>query len=336
MTAAQDDLFTLAKGYYVTKALLSLWRLGLLQRAIDGKVLDAELLSAEGYDRELLQALFDYLAVRGYLEFDPGAGYRLSERGGAASSYYGYLPMLVGAYEPVFSDIENMLVGAHVYGRDVSRSGRELAQGVSALEEHLLDRIIGLAKAAQCTRVLDLGCGGGRVLSKVCKLSDDIQGIGVDWDPEACEEARRTMEHEGLHNRVSVLQGDIGSIDQMAEFMTDGADLVLSLFIMHEILRQRSKAGVVATLKKIAGLLGDQGRLLMVEVSKTKRRDVQEQLLFIPEYELVHNFSGQQLAAQEAWEEMVGEAGMRAVEVAPISMCQAFCLVAEKTPANVL
>jgi SAM-dependent methyltransferase len=337
MTAAQDELFAHARGYYVTKALLALWRLGLLQRAMDGETLTPETIAVEGYDRELLQAVLDYLAVRGYVQFEPSnGGYRLSERGIAASSYYGYLPMLVGAYEPVFAQLENVLAGSRVYGRDVRRSEQELALGVGALEEHLLGRLTALARKAQYTKVLDLGCGSGRMLSRVCKLSGQIRGIGVDWDAQACEEAKRTIGREGLNDRVTILRGDVASIDQLPRDVIDGVDLVIGMFVMHEVLRQRDRTGTVAMLRGIAGLLGSHGRLIMVEVSQLESRDVQDGLLFIPEYELVHNFSAQRLAAREVWEDMVGEAGMRVVEVGAAGMCQAFCLVAagEGAPAT--
>ncbi|MGH8940845.1 MAG: hypothetical protein ACRDV2_16085, partial [Actinomycetes bacterium] len=52
--SGEDDVFTLAKGFYTTKALLAMWRLGLFDRAEREGELDAGAIAAEwGVDEEL-------------------------------------------------------------------------------------------------------------------------------------------------------------------------------------------------------------------------------------------------------------------------------------------
>lgn len=106
--APQDELFASTEGYFVTKALLALWRLGALDRAAaDG--LDAGKYAAErGWDASLLRAVLGYLVVRGYFDAE-GDSFRLSERGRAIAPYFGYLPMHVGAYEPVLGALEDLV-----------------------------------------------------------------------------------------------------------------------------------------------------------------------------------------------------------------------------------
>jgi 2-ketoarginine methyltransferase len=74
---------------------------------------------------------------------------------------------------------------------------------------------------------------------------------------------------------------------------------------------------------------------VMVEVSGTTDPVYRENLLFVPEYELLHEYTNQRLAPREEWEVMVAEAGMKVSDVRPVDMCQAFCLVATPVTGSV-
>lgn len=328
-TRGQDDLFRLAKGYYVTKALLALWRMGLLGRAAAGQDLDAEAIAAEkGFDASLLRPLLDYLIVRGYFERVDRSVYRLSSRGADAIPYYGYLSTLVGAYEPVFTRIEDLIMGKLVYGRDVVRSNEEMTHGLTALEDRLMGTVIEVVRAHGVSKVLDLGCGSAQMLSHICQLGDHIQGVGVDRDPNSCAVAHETVQREGLEGRLTIVQADAGDVASLPPEVVDGVDMVTVMFLLHEILRQRGRTGTVELLANIASLVGESGRLVMVEVSGSTDHSFRENLLFVPEYELLHEYTNQRLASQSQWEAMVNDAGMKVLQFAPVDMCQAFCLVA--------
>jgi len=324
----QDQIFELAKGYYVTKALLALWRLGLLERAAEDE-LDVEEVAAErGFDPSLLRPLLDYLIVRGYLERSSPGSYRLTERGRACVPFYGYLSTMVGAYEPVFTRIEELATGRIEYGRDVVRSHEEMTRGLTALEDRLMGTVTDVVRASGARKVLDLGCGSARMLAHICEIDDGIEAVGVDRDPASCAVARETVQREGLEGRLAIVQGDASDLGSLPRDVVEGVDTVTVMFLLHEILRQRGRAGTVDLIREIASFVGEDGRLVMVEVSGTKDHAYKEKLLFVPEYELLHEYTNQRLAPREEWEAMVEEAGMRVVETAPVNMCQAFCLVA--------
>ena len=105
-------------------------------------------------------------------------------------------------------------------------------------------------------------------------------------------------------------------------------DVITVMYLLHELLRQRGREGVIELLRDIASVLGQGGRLVIVEVSGTAKPVYREDLLFVPEYELLHEYTNQRLASKAAWEEMVNEAGMRVQGFAPVNMCQSFCMVA--------
>jgi hypothetical protein len=114
----ESHLFRAVQGYYETKALLAMWRMGLLQRAGSGEPLQLNELVADGNDEELLVALLNYLTVRGYLQRDDTM-YTLAGRGATLVPYFGYLGTMVGAYEPVMAEVEDLVAGRKVFGRDV-------------------------------------------------------------------------------------------------------------------------------------------------------------------------------------------------------------------------
>lgn len=328
-TTGQDDLFRLAKGYYTTKALLSLWRTGLLERAAAGEELDVETIARdESFDLELLKPVLDYLIVRGYFERTAPGVYRLTERGTAAIPYFGYLSTMVGAYEPVFTRIEDLMTGKLVYGRDVVRSHEEMVRGLTSLEDNLMGTVTDVVASLGVTKALDLGCGSARMLTRICKGGDDVRGVGVDRDPDSCAVARETVAREGLEDRIVIVEHDAGEVGTLPRDVVEGVDVLTVMFLLHEILRQRGRDGTVALMRDIADLLRPGGKLVVVEVSGTIDHKYREDLLFVPEYELLHEYTNQRLASRPEWEAMCDEAGMEVRQVAPVNMCQAFCLVA--------
>lgn len=326
--SGQDDIFLLAKGYYSAKALLALWRLGLLDGAAGGEAVDLVAAAArQGIDTAQIKPLFDYLIVRGFLERDDAGACRLTARAMAAAPYFGYFSTMIGAYEPVFGRIEDLVTGKLVYGRDVSRSYEEMVRGLTALEDRLMGPVADVAKEG-AAKVVDLGCGSARMLTRICGLSPGVRGVGVDRNPDSCATARETVNRAGMRERVTIVEGDAADLASLPDDVLAGADMVSVMFLLHEILRQRGRAHIVRLLSEIGDLVGPGGKLVMVEVSGTVHPAYRENQLFVPEYELLHEYTNQRLAPREEWEAMVAEAGMSVTDVRPVDMCQAFCLVA--------
>jgi hypothetical protein len=131
-----------------------------------------------------------------------------------------------------------------------------------------------------------------------------------------------------LEGRLTIVQGNASGFKTLPADALRGLDVVTVMFLLHELLRQRGREGVVELLSEIGSVIGQGGRLVIVEVSGTSKPVYREDLLFVPEYELLHEYTNQRLAARSAWEEMVNEAGMRVEHFAPVNMCQSFCMVA--------
>lgn len=324
----QDQLFAATEGYYTTKSLLALLRLGLLETAIEHGNVDVDQFAADNNcDARLLHSVLGYLVVRGYFEVDGERSYRLSEQGRSVAPYFGYLPMHVGAYEPIFGSLEDVLQGKLIYGENLKRAEHELVSGLSSMEERLLTQLSEIMADSRFNGVLDLGCGGARVLSNILLRDSNLQGVGIEWEEASCAEAERMLTVSGLQDRARIVRGDVGRISDLPQNQLQGVDLVIAMFVMHEIYFQRSRAEVVKCMADIADLLDGHGRLLMVEVSRIPEDQSRPGLRFVPEYQLVHDLSHQRLANEEDWRAMLAEAGLQVLRTEPAGMCEAFCFL---------
>jgi SAM-dependent methyltransferase len=63
------------------------------------------------------------------------------------------------------------------------------------MSEIQIERLLDLL-GSQTRRVLDLGCGAGRVLAPVARAGHEL--TGVERDPEACEACRAMLDADGL------------------------------------------------------------------------------------------------------------------------------------------
>ena len=321
------SLFRAARGYYETKALLAMWRTGLLQQVAAGEALKPAELSRAGYDEELLTGLFDYLVVRDFLRRDED-GYRLSERGAGLAPYFGYLGTMIGAYEPVMSALEDLLTGEKAYGRDVHRWVPDLANGLTALEDSMMQQFPSLLGGRTVSKVMDLGCGAGRMLCRLVASRPDVVGVGVDANDEICQVARGTVSGEGLDGQISIVVGDAGQVSQLPAEAREGVDVVTIMFVLHELLRQRGPEGVLTCLRDIADTLRDNGgALLAVEVESAGEPRPRDDLFFIPEYEFSHVLTHQRLATKAEWSKLADAAGLQVERIEPLRMCRSFCMV---------
>jgi 2-ketoarginine methyltransferase len=278
--SGEDDVFGLARGYYTTKAMLAMWRLGLFDRAERDGELDSAAIAAEwGVNEELVRPLFNYLIVRGFLEYTESGTFQLTRRGHDAYPYRGYLSTMVGAYEPVFDQLEAIVTGAVTYGNDLTRSHEEMVRGLTALEDKMMGTVTKAVLDVKARKVLDLGCGSARMLSRMCQLDPTLHTVGVDRDPNSCAVAREMVEVCGLSDRMSIVTGDAFDITALPADVLSSVDTVTVMFLLHEVLRQRGREGTVRLLSEIAALVGSQGRLVMVEVSGTVNHEYRDKQL---------------------------------------------------------
>jgi SAM-dependent methyltransferase len=88
---------------------------------------------------------------------------------------------------------------------------------LSSLESHILPLVPGLTdRLAKGIRVLDAGCGRGRILSRLAALYPRSRFLGVDLSSDAITYAREEASRAGLDN-VEFVAADLTDFDRTAE-----------------------------------------------------------------------------------------------------------------------
>ena len=91
-----------------------------------------------------------------------------------------------------------------------------------------VERMLDLAEVGPGTRLLDLGCGDGRIVLAAAKRG--AQALGIDIDPERIALARTEARKAGLETAARFEEGDL--------FTADLADVdVVTLFLLPHVNR---------------------------------------------------------------------------------------------------
>ncbi len=139
---------------------------------------------------------------------------------------------------------------------------------MSTLETHILPLVPGLREGLERgIRVLDAGCGRGRVLNRLAELYPRSRFVGLDLSREATAFARDEAAARGLGN-VEFLSVDLSNFDETAE--PDAFDFVTTFDAIHD------QAKPLNVLKGIYRALKRDGVYLMQDISGTSHvhRDI--------------------------------------------------------------
>lgn len=104
--------------------------------------------------------------------------------------------------------------------------------------------------------LLEVGCGTGNLQLQIAKAFPNARCTGVDIDPTGLEAAREAVLRAGLADRVSIVEGDVGSA-----VARDAFDVVIMVEVLHEIAPEIRPAVV----RGCAAALREGGWLVIVD-----------------------------------------------------------------------
>lgn len=129
---------------------------------------------------------------------------------------------------------------------------------LSSLESHILALVPGLTdQLAKGIRVLDVGCGSGRIMNRLAKLYPNSRFTGIDLSPEAIGTARGEASDKGLRNIKFIIR-DLSDFDDTAE--PEAFDFITTFDAIHD------QAKPLNVLKGIHRALKADGVYLMQDV----------------------------------------------------------------------
>ncbi|HET9819162.1 MAG TPA: class I SAM-dependent methyltransferase [Rhodanobacteraceae bacterium] len=224
----------------------------------------------ERYVREWLGAM----VTGGVIHFDPS-----SDRYSLPAEHAAFLTRAAAAdnmavfaqYVAVLGCVEDDIASCFVEGGGVpyerfTRFHEVMAEDsgqsvVSSLESHILPLVPGLTdRLEKGIRMLDAGCGRGRILTKLAELYAQSRFVGMDLSEDAVAYARDEAAKKGIDN-VEFLAVDLGDFDQSAE--PESFDFIATFDAVHD------QAKPLNLLKGIHRALKPDGVYLMQDISGT-------------------------------------------------------------------
>jgi 2-polyprenyl-3-methyl-5-hydroxy-6-metoxy-1,4-benzoquinol methylase len=221
----------------------------------------------ERYVREWLGAM----VTSGVVEYDPTTGtYRLPAehaafltRAAAAdnlSVFAQYIAVLGGVEDDI---VECFRKGGGVSYERFPRFHAVMAEDsgqsvLSSLESHVIPLVPGLAdKFSKGMRMLDVGCGSGRIINRLAKMYPDSRFVGMDLSTQAVAAGRDEASREGLRN-VEFIARDLSDFHESAE--PRAYDFITTFDAVHD------QAKPLNVLRGIHRALKDDGVYLMQDI----------------------------------------------------------------------
>lgn len=248
-----------------------------LFRAMDGKgamSLEA-VVDASGLQSRYVEEWLKGMASAGYLDYDPKAQtFELPEEHAFllasdetdhfAGGLFCMAPVLLGVAPQVARAFkEGGGVPFEDYGDDgilaldlVNRGNYE-----HRFAHYWLKAMPDVIKKLESgARVLDVGCGTGRVSLTLAKAFPSTQFTGIDVDPSSIERASEIAREEGLSERVQFQACPVEALDA-----GEGFDLITTCDCVHDF------ADPVNTLEAIRKLLKPGGTVFVIEPKAADR-----------------------------------------------------------------
>jgi len=300
------------KGYFSTHAMFALLNVGFIDEMMEkGSVDPAAFASSRDLDLEVLDATCQAFYALSVFERE-GGSYRLSSSGQDVMDVLrGWIELTYG-YDELFVNLEDVLRKKKVYGKDFYRKSDFVAKGSGEMEGVLyFPMAIDILRTAGYKCVLDLGCGDGTFLRRLCKAVPGVTGLGVDLAPEAVEEGNRRAAAEGLADRVNLYANDISKIDETPEALR-GIEASTIFFVLHELL-YTSEQRVIDFLRDYRRLFPG-APLIAFEAIRPTADQLRERPGISVFYYYYHDLSHQKPTSREKWRELFAKAGFTQVE----------------------
>jgi hypothetical protein len=152
-------------------------------------------------------------------------------------------------------------------------------------------------------KLVDVGGGTGNLLTTILLANPELKGMLYD-QPHVAAEARRRIELKGLSERCEVIEGSF------FEAVPSGGDAYMMSHIIHDWDEPRC----LQILKNCREAMGEQGRLLLVEMVIPANNDFHASKYFDL---IMLAFAGGEERTEEEYATLFAKAGFKLTRVVP-------------------
>lgn len=268
-----------------------------------------EIAGALNLKNEPLAACCEYLAVMDILHKKESGSFALA----ATPDHLEWYANFLLAYREVFESLAPLLTGEKRYGQDVARRGIFL-KNTGAYSRGAVAFLVKRFEELGLKSAIDVGCGGGELLTALARALPAFAGIGIDVDHPTVIATRGTLAAGEYRGRISIFEGD-GRDPMSLPNNADHVEAIVSLGVFHEF---RKDEQIVPVLKAYKTRF-PRARLFIAELDipsweELKREAKNTYRVFASFYKITHVFSDQgHPQPKAAWRDTLTRAGWRVV-----------------------
>lgn len=196
--------------------------------------------------------------------------------------------------------------------------------GYQKLTEVILPRLPSLwTRLRQGAQVLEVGCGYGYGLARICADFQRVQAVGIDSHGRSVDRARQMIGEKGLQDRVRVEHRRAQEMDYQ-----DCFDMVL----MKQTLRSLGDGERMTVLDRCRQALTSDGWLLLVDGTYPARQETAHGMLdqFTTGFQLLELTAGGRVLTEGEVRSLVVEAGFNTVQRLPVGSPRLLVLAARR------
>ncbi len=299
-------------GFYATRVMLTLFNVGFFDELTENGSIDPEEFAiARQLDVAVLRSLCDALFAHKVLD-RRGEKYALGRNGrslvGVGRGWF----EAVHGYQHLINGLEAVLRKERTYEQDVTRRAVYVARGSAAIEARLYFPLaIDYIRRNGFRKALDLGCGDGTFLRRLCLSAPGVTGCGVDVSAEAIADGTARTQAEGLADRVHLFTEDISKLVELPAAVS-GIDVATTFFVLHELLY----SGAPRVIEFLKGFRRNfpSVPLLVFEVDRPTPEEMRRRPGMAIPYYLQHDLSHQKPIARREWLPMFQAAGFQSIQ----------------------
>lgn len=301
------------RGYALSTMVYHMFELGVFEHLKQGPCSTKMIAHELKLDLPRLKSFVQFLVNEGIFKSD-GDKVELTKEGETYETFEPWFTLFVGGYGQTFLEIgEKLRSGTGWAIRNTGKVGTASC-GIARFDAIPLTKRLIAEISTPVSLVLDVGCGNAGYLIELCRQSPQLRAWGHEPDEDGYTAAIQAVDKARLSDRIRLSCSS--AIDMLDCPYDSDPDVLITAFVLHELLAQKGVDGVKTFLNTITRRFPDI-YLIIIEVDPKleSQSDLTDGLglTYYNAYFLLHAFTNQRLAPPKFWESLFIECGLNIV-----------------------